>query len=424
MSVEGRPAPRLTAGLLATGALFILAACLGYYLGGTRPPSLHPIRPGGPELPVEMAMGAARELRLSVNGAYTVSTFRGLPSPGESAPTAFQGRGLLRLRAEPRCLRLFRPDGPAAGEAFPDRVRIRGATLRPADRREPIWGSVEVRRTAPETLVAVNIVDMETYLHGVLMPEMGAKFPIEALKAQAVAARSYALARLRGHGDGDRDRVLKRTEMDQVYRPQAPVPDSIRIAVEATRGEILGTLAAPLLAYYHSTCGGATRDAAPYFDPSSPIRGVPCPFCRESRYYRWQREYSLEKLTRVLSAAARITGPITAFQLETDRSGHAVHVRVAHASGVASLGGDAFRVLINRGLARSRDEQLLSTLIEAIEVDPARSRVRVRGRGWGHGVGMCQMGAAGMARQGYDYRRILAHYYVGFSANRVWGGTP
>ncbi|MBN2491757.1 MAG: SpoIID/LytB domain-containing protein [Planctomycetes bacterium] len=424
MTFEAEPAPRLTQGLLATGTLFVLAACLGYHLGGTPPPTLHPLRPGGPELRVEIAPGPAREVALSINGNFTLSALRSLPSPGESRPAHFHDRGTILVRAELRNLRVLRPGGPADGEAFPDRLRIRGATLRYPGRREPIWGAVEVERTGPETLEAVVVVDLETYLQGVLLPEMGARFPLEALKAQAVAARSYALARRLDTRRAERDRVLRRSDLDQVYRPEEPVPEAIRIAVDATRGEVLGTLASPIPAYYHSTCGGATRDAAPHFDPTSPIRGAPCPYCRASRYFRWERRYPLDGLIRALAPAARIAPPITAFQIEPDTSGRAVTVRVTHAGGVARIGGDAFRSLINRHLATSREEQLLSTRLDALELDPSQPLVQVRGRGWGHGVGMCQMGAAGMAREGHDYRRILAHYYAGLPVNRLWGDLP
>jgi len=297
--------------------------------------------------------------------------------------------------------------------------------LRIAGSKEPVWGALDVVRTGPGRLGVVNVLDLETYLQGVLIPEMGANFPLEALKAQAVAARTYALANLVRANKRGRMSLLRRTQADQVFRPVKSVPGRIRRAVDETRGEVLGTLEEPITTYYHSTCGGSTRDAAPFFSPSSPLRGRPCRFCRSSPYYRWERRYDVNRLTRALRAEqSEIVPPIHAFRLSKDRTGHTVRVVVVHAAGATPISGTRFRARINRSLARSRDERLLSLNLESIRLTAGGKVAHVKGRGWGHGVGMCQVGAARLAGRGLEYREILAFYYGRQPLTRAWGGAP
>jgi stage II sporulation protein D len=336
-----------------------------------------------------------------------------------------QGRGWLRIQAARRGLRLFRPGGPPRGEALLAGIRIEGDSLRIAGSKQPVWGALDVIRVGPGRLGVVNVLDLETYLQGVLIPEMGADFPLEALKAQAVAARTYALANLVRARKRGRKSLLRPTQADQVFRPVKSVPKRIRRAVDETRGQVIGTLDAPITTYYHSTCGGSTRDAAPWFSPSSPLRGRPCRFCRSSPYYRWERRYDLKKLTRALRAErAEIVPPIRAFRLSKDRTGHTVRVVVIHKAGATPISGTRFRVRINRSLARSRSERLLSVNLESIRLTAGGKVAHVKGRGWGHGVGMCQFGAARLAGRGLDYREILAFYYGRRPLTHSWGDAP
>jgi len=420
-----KPTPPLTGGLLFTGAVFVLAAGLGYHLGGRGPLRMHPLRPGGPEVRVATHVDRASVCRLWVQGAFAYGTAGTGCDLGEVPMTSRRGRGWLRVQAAPRGLRLFRPGGPPEGEALLAGVRVEGEILRIAGSKEPVWGALDVVRTGPDRLVVINVLDLETYLQGVLIPEMGANFPLEALKAQAVAARTYALAHLVRAKKQGRTSLLRRTELDQVFRAVASVPERIRRAVDETRGEVLGTPEEPITTYYHSTCGGATRDAAPHFDPSSPLRGRRCRFCRSSRLYRWERRYDLSDLTRALRAeSAGIVPPIRAFRLTRDRTGHTVQVVVVHEAGATPVPGGRFRSRINRALARDRSQQLLSTNLESIGLTAGGKTVRVRGRGWGHGVGMCQVGAARLAGRGFGYRQILAFYYGRQPLTRAWGGAP
>lgn len=424
VDADGSP-PRLPLRLVLTTALFVASAALGFWLGGTGTPPLTPLTPGGPEVLVELPAAVGPTFSLQVPGFYAYVA-GGADQELKRLPLATgRGPGLLRVTATRSGLRLLRPDGPPEGESIGPRLRIRGTDLRRPGRDQPIWGAIEVRRKDDRTVLAVNALDIETYLQGVLLAEMGSSFPAAALRAQAVAARSYALARILEARRRGRERVLKRSDLDQVFRPVRAVPGSVRRAVAATRGLILGRREKPLTAYYHSTCGGATRDAAPAFDPASPIRGHLCRHCRNSRYFAWERVYDRDALVNALCRHdPTIQRPITRLSIRPDRTGHAACFRLTHRGGTTDIPADRFRSVINRTLAADRSQQVLSTRVTALQVVAGGRRIRLIGHGWGHGVGMCQMGAAGLAREGADFRRILAYYYGDTPLVRAWDEQP
>ena len=417
-----KTAPRVTTGLLLTTAFFILVACLGYHLAGSRSPCLLPMKPGGPEVRVELTRKSPRSLTLSGAGQISITGYSNAPGSRPIPIRAGKTCGKIRILPTATGLRLFLPGGPGTGESVPARLHFQGAGLRVSPGNDHVMGVVEVSKTASNKVRAIQILDMETYLLGVLIPEMGSRFPLEALKAQAVAARSYAYASILQAKKLGKTRVLSRSDLDQVFRPVDPIPRSIREAVVLTRGEVLGTAEQPLKAYYHSTCGGSTRDAAPHFDPGSPIKGRPCAFCSASKYFTWSRRYDTGELIRTLrSAGLPVTPPLHSINpVGVDPSGRIITLSIVHGSGKTSLKASKFRTLMNRR-AKSQDRRILSTYMTSLAWTPNRKELLITGHGWGHGVGMCQMGAARLAREGMTYRQILAHYYHGISVSRAWG---
>lgn len=258
-------------------------------------------------------------------------------------------------------------------------------------------------------LTGINILPLEEYLRGVVPREIGTGRPtdFEAIKAQAVAARTYAVSNRGRRGDLGFD--LFATTADQVYggvAAETPLGDS---AVLATRGEILVYDGRPIEALYHSTCGGRTtsrRDAwggpdVPYLVSVEDRLGDTFA-CAGSRYFSWTEEYTSDTLTRLIGPSDSFTFQV----LERDSGGRVRLLLVAGNDTAATWEGDAVR----KGLRRPDGSALRSTWFE-IAVDS--DRFIVRGRGWGHGIGMCQTGAIGRARAGQDYRAILAVYYPG-----------
>ena len=275
------------------------------------------------------------------------------------------------------------------------------------------YGVIRLIRAGDDVAV-VNLIDVERYLLGVLGGEMPSGWPIEALKAQAVAARTYALYYHEFRCDAAWD--LTSTVEDQVYRSGAP-PRKIRDAVAATRGQVLLYDGELFPAFYHSTCGGQTESPGmalgkPEFDF---LQGVPCGFCEDSRHYRWQVSLSSGELALSLAAGGfAVAGPITGVAVVTltgetpdEADGYGRAVRLTGLDGETAIPIVDFRRAVGRMKVRSGK-------FTCRRDDPAFGGDTVfslSGRGLGHGAGMCQYGARGMAEAGYSYKRILAHFY-------------
>jgi len=263
-------------------------------------------------------------------------------------------------------------------------------------------GSVRFQAGPDGTVTAVNIVDVETYLVGVLPGEMPSRWPLEALKAQAVAARTYALQR-RKRNRGRPYHLVAGTA-DQVYRGWQKPINNIRPALEATRGIVMFHDDRLFTAYFHSTCGGHTADAArvlPAPDAAF-IEGVPCPFCADSKYYVWRVRIGRLELGRLLRQAGYAPPPT--FTVAVRRSGPEGTVENVILRGGrrrVTVSGEAFRRILGADRVKSR----------RFEVREEPDAVVIIGHGWGHGVGLCQYGARGAALAHWPYDAILAHYY-------------
>jgi len=248
-------------------------------------------------------------------------------------------------------------------------------------------------------LRAINLVDMEGYLRGVVPSEMYTNWPEAALQAQAVAARTYALARMRARTDRDYDLVS--TTADQLYAGLDAEKSTTDAAVLATAGLALYYRGLPLTAYYHSCCGGHTADPLSVLgDARSPIQPVPCTYCEDSREFEWTQRISRQEVLDKLGVEGA-TGIDIAPRTPDDRVTQ-VDVRRGD-DPPASMTGTAFRWRVGTLVVRST----------MFWVRRDGDRYVFRGRGFGHGVGMCQWGARGMAEAGNDYRQILEAYYPG-----------
>lgn len=251
-------------------------------------------------------------------------------------------------------------------------------------------------------LEIVDDAPLEEYLCGVLKPEMGSGAPAEALKAQAVAARTYAVrnvGRLFAQGAD-----LDDTTRTQSYLGVDGETPAICLAVSATAGLVMTYDGVPIDAVYSTDCGGETAPGPadePYLQP------VADPNCAEEP--SWTKTYSKDELLKALarSPLTAVTG-LTSLSIETtDRSGRAAKVKIVGADGEArEVTGAELRLALGT-------ENLRSTLFTITTADDGT--ITFTGHGWGHGMGMCQEGAVAMA-SGTDpatYDRILKHYYTG-----------
>ena len=263
---------------------------------------------------------------------------------------------------------------------------------------------------------------LEDYLPGVVAAEMPADFPSEALKAQAVAARSYALycAGGRKHGEADvcTDFACCQAWLDEPAREARWGADAARCAaliesaVRETAGQILTWEGAPVFAAFHSSSAGATEDCGAVWNPVPYLRSVPSPETAETvpNFISSLRCAPLDFRDTILSACpeADFSGPPESWlgELRRDESG-----RVAS----AVIGGAEIRGTELRRLFSLRSTAFTLAYTEGAFVFSAA--------GFGHGVGMSQYGAKLMAEAGESCQAILAHYYPGTTLARLAEGA-
>jgi len=288
-------------------------------------------------------------------------------------------------------------------------------------------------------LLVVNRLPLESYLRGVVPLELGVRSPNEsaALEAQAIAARSYTAVRMR-EGEG-RPFDLADDAWDQVYGgmdAEHPIADA---AVAATEGLVLTWRGSVVRAPYHSTCGGETvapteawsgvRDE-PWLrgvsDARSPGEGGGA-WCDRSPRFHWERSFdrralddAVERYVRAQGAGMLVAGgAVRGARIEARaRSGRVASLVLETDGGNVRLSGTALRTT----LRNARGEILNSTyfsLEPVIGRDGRLMQLTLRGTGNGHGVGMCQWGAIGRSRAGYDARAILSAYYPGTEVERL-----
>ncbi len=267
--------------------------------------------------------------------------------------------------------------------------------------------------------VLVNETGLEEYLQGVVPVEMNPEqFPFkEAIKAQSVAARSFAVAEL-----GRRARYgydFFPDERSQVYGGTAREQTLSNTAVEETRGLYASYLGEPIVAFFSSTCGGMTASYEGAFQrPEIPYLsgGIPCPD-QSSRYHQWKEEISVRKIQPLLDRYAGVGRLNRVELLKKDRTMRAVEMLFRGDGGEKILRGLQIRYAL--GLRSHFITSMESKRIENGSI----TQIVVSGKGFGHGVGMCQIGAVELARQGLEFSQILKRYYPGIEISRLAPGS-
>jgi stage II sporulation protein D len=252
----------------------------------------------------------------------------------------------------------------------------------------------------------VKDLRLEDYVAGVVSGEMPASFPAEALKAQAVAARSYALTRKIEAQVAGRAFDIGTGVLHQVWaeRPSA----AARAAADATAGEVLVSGRDPVEAYFHAACGGRTESGVAALGRDLPyLAPVECGKCGGAPGVAWTLRLSAAELARAAGLAGKATAARVAARTAT---GRAEKVEVTASGRTAAVGAVDLR-------QRLGFERLPSL---AFDVREDAGAFVLGGRGRGHGAGLCQWGAAALAREGASYREILARYYPGTDVVRMY----
>jgi len=244
-------------------------------------------------------------------------------------------------------------------------------------------------------VTAINYVDLEHYLYSVVGSEMPTSWPLEALKAQAVAARSYALNKRQQARNPHYD--VGGTTTWQVYRGLEQEAQSTQAAVEGTRGQVLTHNGQVIEAVFHSSSGGHTENVEDVWSQPLPyLRGVQ-DFDAGAPVYQWTRTFSLDEFSRLMPSVGRL---ISATPQRSTPRGRVREIQLQGDRGSMVMTGNDLRNALD----------LRSTLFS---IAIAGDTVQISGRGFGHGIGMSQWGAHNMAAQGYTYQQILGHYYQG-----------
>lgn len=286
----------------------------------------------------------------------------------------------------------------------------------------------ENNRKVPKVRILARL-PIEEYLYGVVAGEVPTSWPLEALRAQAVASRSFAYFEIRSRRGEEYD--VHASTRSQVWRPSLAVEPQVKRAVDSTAGIVVTEKNALIKTFFHSECGGFTADARWVFTktPILALSGVRCPRCsqRENRPTSWSVTYTKQEIMSRLTKAGLIKQPgeLRAIQaLDPSGSplgrklGRAVTMELTMAGGrgaVLRIPANEFR------LAMGSDRQNIASTYMTVDGGD-EARVTFSGLGWGHGVGLCQYGAAYAAdKMGYNFLDILALYYPGSKPVRLWG---
>ncbi|MDP3151668.1 MAG: SpoIID/LytB domain-containing protein [Archangium sp.] len=294
--------------------------------------------------------------------------------------------GKLMVEGSPspaRALR-FRSGEDGSGVIAVNGVRVKGDVV-------VLFGKTQ--------LAAVNVLGLEDYLVGVIGSEMPKSFPTEALKAQAIAARTYALnKKLEQYSQPYH---LGSSVISQVYKGLDVEDPRTRDAVESTRGLVMTWQLQPIEAYFHSSCGGRTESGGDALGRDLPyLKAVDCP-CGHLPTSHWTlnlKQADLKALGGTKAGALKVQG--------RSSTGRARRVEV----GARSLDAVTFRERIGYMKLKSLH----------FEIEKSGDGWKVEGSGFGHGAGLCQWGARVYAEKGWDYRKILQHYYPGVELQTLY----
>lgn len=270
-------------------------------------------------------------------------------------------------------------------------------------------GDINLIKKDNGSLLVINRIDLEDYVKGILYHESSHYWPLEALQAQAVVSRTYALYQMQENKLKDFDATSD--IYSQVYGGKTSERFRTNEAVDNTRGQVITYDNKIIPAYFHATCGGHTEDASLLWNIDIPaLKGVICVFCKDSPHFKWHHTLSLGEIEKKLSDGGYNIKNIQAINiLGKDKSGRITDLNIMALEKNIKISAKDFRNIIGPNLIRSTNFQLNLVDHDAV----------FQGLGWGHGVGLCQWGAYFMAKQGYSYKNILKYYYPGTNVSSI-----
>ena len=341
----------------------------------------------------------AFSLRLKINGFYEVvdSATNQVLNRGRNLNTtvaAYQG-GILLGVLQSNTNKLF------VKPASPEAVIVEGRRFR---------GSIQFIKKNNGKILAINHIELEDYIKGILYNEVSHFWPIEALKAQAIVSRTYAVYQCEVNKARDFD--VTNDIYSQVYGGRTSERYRTNKAVQYTAGEVITYQDKPIPAYFHATCAGHTEDASVLWNINlAPLKGVACNFCQDSPHFNWYDVLLLNDIKdKLVKAGYKIKDIKDIIVLDRTDSGRVKDLDFVSSEKTLKLSAKDFRNLIGPNIIRSTNFN-----ISVVENDAV-----IEGMGWGHGVGLCQWGAYFMSKEGSSCEEILQYYYPGIKISRLY----
>ena len=254
-----------------------------------------------------------------------------------------------------------------------------------------------------DQLYFINYIDVEEYIKGVLPNEISSKWHVEVLRAQAVAARTFAYYFIEKNTNELYD--LTDTTFSQVYKGSMNENINFNKAIEKTKGQVLVYKDKLVQAFFHSACGGHTESAEKVWGRRlSYLKGIPCNYCSDSPYYQWKAVFTEKEILEKLKNNNYKLESIRAIHPDKkSSSGRWIKVKIIGRRNTVTLTGNQFRIML--GIKKLRSTKFT--------IQRQGKKFIIKGKGWGHGVGLCQWGAKKMAEKGRKYYHILRYYYRG-----------
>ena len=274
---------------------------------------------------------------------------------------------------------------------------------------KPYRGLVELT-VSDKGILVVNQLPLEEYLVGLINCEISSAWPIEAVKAQAIIARTYAMNRKVARMTSPYH--LESSVIDQVYEGCQIEDSRARRAVFETEGEVLTFGGAIIQAFYHSSCGGRTEASENVWGASLPyLKGVECQYCLTSpAATAWEYKLSLKDLEERLRAAGyKLSGLYDIKPGALNSRGRLKQVVLLASKGGGTISGEQFRKAVGYGVIKST----------RFTTKNVKNEISFSGSGNGHGVGLCQWGAKQRALDGFGCGEILSYYYPGTELKKL-----
>jgi stage II sporulation protein D len=378
------------------------------------------------EIPVQLFLGRQTEIMFDDRGV--IECFR----KGELSEIYYMTSN-LHLKADGEGITIHDENGEITSGLSGIRCKPRGSSSYVNFDGKSYRGYFKVAYDSLSSyLILYNLVDLEDYLKGVLPAEIGerSKDEYEAAKAQAVAARTYAVWRLISDGEAGK---LYPTVADQVYIGKDAELDLLSRAIKDTEGEILMYKGGPVAAYYHAVCGGATipiEKAWPHKERLPYLEGADDrDYCTWAKTYYWMEEFDIETLAgNLASYFSVLSGTLpNAFDeiynvdFQTDENiNRANKMDVFAGPNVFTVEADQIRWALGRPSKPGAILPSTKFKVKKIENSEGLQKLIITGVGNGHGAGACQCGFIGRARSGQKYDEMLNKYYKGVKLVKIY----